>query len=131
MSQWNDLQMELRIREILAEIRSHAPEHHFGRPFITPYQIAIRFRQRFPEAFETIAKPVGGKGAGQHDSLAQYIAGELSRRIRNQTIQDIEGAFLHRAHLHVLAYDAGDGEIIESSSMQAYDLSMFRLRAAE
>lgn len=131
MSQWNDLQMDLRILEILGDVHSHAPEHHFERPFITPYQIAIEFRQRFPEDFETIGKPLGGRGTGQHDSLAQYIAGELSRRIRDRRIPNVEGAFLHRAHLRSLAYDGENGETIESSLMQSYDLSMFRLRASE
>ena len=125
MSQWNQLQMDIRIAQILA-IQSHNPNHHFGRPFLTPYQIAIIFQQQFPQEFQAIGKPIGGKGTGQHDSLAQYIALELSKRIKDDMVTNIEGRFLHRANLRSLQYEV-NGEVIQSSSEQAYDLSMFRL----
>lgn len=127
MSQWDSLGMDTKISQIL-EVESHNPDHHFGRPFLTPYQIAIRFNQRFPGDVSTIGKPIGGKGTGQQDSLAQYIALELSKRISNGLITNIEGRFLFRENLHTLQYEDGEN-IIESSSMQAYDLSMFRLIA--
>lgn len=127
MSLWEQHQIETKILQIL-HVDSHNPEHHFGRPFLTPYQIAIEFHNRYPQQFADIGKPLGGKGTGQQDSLAQYIAQELSRRIKDQRITNIEGRFLHRAHLHSLQYK-DDGNTIESSSMQAYDLSMFRLIA--
>ncbi len=125
MSQWDQLQMDTKVTQIL-NVQSHEPGHHFGRPFLTPYQIAISFQQRFPQDFQTIGKPVGGKGTGQQDSLAQYIALELSKRIKDRKITNIEGRFLHRANLHSLEYEVNN-QIIESSSIQAYDLSMFRL----
>lgn len=125
MSQWDQLQMDAKISQIL-NVQSHDPNHHFRRPFLTPYQIAIRFRQQFPQDFQAIGKPIGGKGIGQQDSLAQYIALELSKRIKHENITNIEGRFLHRANLHSLKYETDD-EIIESSSGQAYDLSMFSL----
>lgn len=124
-SLWDQLQMDVKISQIL-DVQSHDLGHHFGRPFMTPYQIAIIFQQRFQQDFQTIGKPVGGKGIGQQDSLAQYIALELSKRIQDQRITNIEGRFLHRANLHALQYEEG-GSVIESSSMQAYDLSMYRL----
>lgn len=124
-SLWNQLHMDVKICQIL-DVQSHSPNHHFGRPFLTPYQIAIIFQQRFPQDFQTIGKPVGGKGVGQQDSLAQYIALELSKRIQDNKITNIEGRFLHRANLHSLKYEHGNN-VIESSSMQAYDLSIYRL----
>ena len=124
MSLWEQYQIESKIVAIL-NVTSHNPEHHFGRPFLTPYQIAIEFRKQHELEFDQIGKPLGGKGTGQQDSLAQYIAQELSRRIKDQRIINIEGRFLHRVHLHTLQYTA-EGEIVESSAMQAYDLSMFR-----
>ena len=123
-SLWDELQLEDKIFQILS-VESHNPDHHFGRPFLTPYQIAISFKSLFPGDFARIGKPVGGKGTGQQDSLAQYFALELSRRISNGSIQNIEGRFLHRKHLITLQYD-DEGKVVESSSMQAYDLSMFR-----
>ena len=125
MSQWDVLDMDSKISQIL-DVQSHDPGHHFGRPFLTPYQIAIAFRDRYPQEFQTIGKPIGGKGTGQQDSLAQYIALELSRRIKNNRITNIEGRFLYRGNLESLRY-VRNGQIIESSSMQSYDLSMFRL----
>jgi uncharacterized cupin superfamily protein len=125
MSQWDNLQMSTKISQIL-NVQSHDPGHHFGRPFLTPYQIAIRFQKQHPIDVSTIGKPIGGKGTGQQDSLAQYIALELSKRILDGRITNIEGRFLFRENLHTLQYE-GDGVIVESSSMQAYDLSMFRL----
>lgn len=125
MSQWDQLQMDARITQIL-NVQSHDPDHHFGTPFLTPYQIAISFQQLFPQEFQMIGKPIGGRGTGQQDSLAQYIALELSKRIQDGRVTNIEGRFLHRANLRTLQYEVG-GQTIESSSMQAYDLSMFRL----
>jgi hypothetical protein len=118
--------MDTKIREIL-NVQSHNPDHHFGRPFLTPYQIAIEFQKRHPKEFDLIGKPIDGKGTGQQDSLVQYIALELSRGISNGRLANVvEGRFLHRVHLHNLEYE-NDGQKIESSSMQAYDLSIFRL----
>jgi hypothetical protein len=121
---WTPLQMQNKITQII-DVQSHEPSHHFGRPFMTPYQIAIKFRQNFPSEFNKIGKPVGGKGVEQQDSLAQYIALELSKRIQSGEISNIEGRFLKRDYLDILRYKY-DGEEIISSSGQAYDLSMFR-----
>jgi len=128
MSQWDQLGMDARIKQVL-DVQSHDPSHHFGRPFLTPYQIAIRFQELFPQDFRTIGKPVGGRGIGQQDSLAQYVALELSKRIQDSRITNIEGRFLHRANLRTLQYEVPGQPVIESSSMQAYDLSLFRLIA--
>lgn len=127
MSLWDQHQIESKVRAIL-DVRSHNPDHHFGRPFLTPYQIALEFEERYPAEFSQIGKPVGGRGNGQQDSLAQYLALELSKRISQQRLVGIEGRFLHRAHLRTLQYER-DEHVVESSSMQAYDLSMFRLDA--
>lgn len=125
MSQWDVLAMDVKIAIIL-NVRSHSRGHHFGRPFLTPYQIAIIFKRRFSHDFRTIGKQVGGRGIGSRDSLAQYIAMNLSRRIKNRKILNIEGRYLNRAHLKTLKYD-DQGQSIESSSMTSYDLSIFRL----
>jgi hypothetical protein len=125
MSLWENLDIEDKVREIL-DVKSQEPGHHFGRPFMTPYQIAISFKERHPDDFQAIGKPLGGKGTGQQDSVAQYIALELSRRIKDGKISDIEGRFLHGKSLKTLQYK-DEGKIIESSLMQAADLSLYRL----
>lgn len=125
ISQWDQLQMDAKLLRVL-DVQSHDPSHHFGRPFLTPYQIAIRFNQLYSQDVQIIGKPLGGAGTGQQDSLAQYIALELSKRIKDRRITNIEGRFLYRGNLKTLQYEV-NGQIIESSSMQAYDLSMYRL----
>jgi hypothetical protein len=126
MPHWDELQMYSKIIDILGDVQSHEPSHHFRRPFVTPYQIAIEFKQRFPNEYEKFGKPVGGLGTGRQDSLAQYIALQLSKRISNNTITNIEGSFLHRKYFLSLKYKDGKDEI-EASSGLSYDLSMFRL----
>lgn len=46
MSQWDELHIDVKISQIL-DVQSHDPVHHFGRPFLTPYQIAIKFHELF------------------------------------------------------------------------------------
>lgn len=124
MSIWNDNSIEPRIRDIL-DVSSHRDGHHFGRPFLTAYQIAISFAEKHERDMDRIGKEIGGRGTGLPHSLAQYLARELSQRIRAGRITDIEGRFLHGAHLSTLVYRSPNGEI-ESSTGSA-DLSMFRL----
>jgi hypothetical protein len=124
MALWDDLAMESKILAIL-DVRPHVQGHHFGRPFLTAYQIAIAFKAMHPEDCARIGKPVGGKGTGQRDSLAQYIGTELSRRIKSRRITRIEGRFLHRANLLALQYQMGK-QTVTSSAERAYDLSMYR-----
>lgn len=122
MSIWETLQMEQRILEIL-DVQPEDPDHHFGRPFLTPYQIAIEFEHRFPDAFQQINKRVGGEGTGERDSLAQYIANELGRRIGRGQILTVEGVFLHHRRLHRLQYRDGN-RIVEAK--RGSDLSAYR-----
>ena len=121
---WTELNLEEKVLRIL-NVRSHAPKHPFGRPFQTPYQIAIAFKKLYPDDFKKIGKPLGGKHTGQQDSLAQYLALQLSRRVKNGSMPNVEGRFFHRKYLIGLTYD-NDGQVAESSAEQAYDLSMFR-----
>lgn len=125
MSIWDEHDLEAKLRDVL-DVQSHESEHHFGRPFQTPYQIAIAFSKQYPGVTAAIGKPIGGKGTGQQDSLTQYFAQELTRRIRDGKLPQVEGRFLHRRHIKTIRF-ACDGEELESSSGQSYDLSMFRL----
>jgi hypothetical protein len=59
--------------------------------------------------------------------LAQYLAGQLSQRINEGHIPNIEGAFLWRKHIRDLDFD-NQGTLVRSSVTGAFDLSMFRLR---
>ena len=123
MSIWQDHLIETRVREILASVPGDG--HHFGRPFLSAYQIAIAFDQRYPHEAAVIAKPVGGKDTGRRDSLAAYFANQLSRRIRNGTLTCIEGRFLNGQFLECFEY-RNHGETVASSLGQA-NMSIFRL----
>jgi len=131
MSQWQELDIETKITSILRDIPDTASEHHLGRPFFTAYQIAIEFASRHPEDFARLDLPIGGVGIGQRTSLAQYIARELSRRIKNREITHLEGGFLSNQHLHDINFEVdGQEEPIRSSLTNTnFTLSMFRLNS--
>lgn len=125
MSIWEDFLIEARVREIL-NVPPIEAGHHFGRPLLTAYQIAILFAERFPSDLSFIGKHIGGKGAGLSQSLAQYPGRELSARIKNHRLPGIEGADLHETNLKKLEYYSRLGNL-ESSTGSSAKLSMFRL----
>ena len=126
MTIWEEFSIEARVCEIL-DVPPREPGHHFGRPFLTAYQIAISFAERFDSDYRRIGKLIGGKGAGPSQSLAQYLARELSARIKNHRLPGIEGAGLHGAHLQKLEYHSSKEGSHESSVGPSSELSMFRL----
>lgn len=123
MSIWQDHSVDTRIREILASVPESG--HHFGRSFLSAYQIAIAFNQRYAHTAGLIAKPVGGTHTGRYDSLAQYFANQLSQRIRNGELRDIEGRYLNGRFLESLRYNNGEETV--SSSLRQANMSIFRL----
>ena len=126
MSKWEELSLESKIQKIL-EVSSRKDGHHFGRPFLTSYQIAISFAELHPKEWAIIGKSIGGKGAGMHDSLAKYFARQLSKRIKNNMLScNLEGGFLHGEYLEPLQFECS-GKNIKATTNQIY--SMFRLRA--
>ncbi len=129
MSRWEEMQFEEKIRTILKKTKYIVrPDHHMAPPFLTAYQIAIEFAYRFPDDFRGTGLPIGGQGVGEHNSLAQYIARELSRRIESQEIRDIQGGFLSNNHLMGISFDNYGTRIDSSLTDSQFDLSMFRLK---
>jgi len=122
ISQWERFGFEDKIRQIL-DIQPYEGEHHFGRPFLTAYQIAIQLKNMFHEVYSRFNEPLGGKGTGVHHSLSQYIARNLSQRIKNKSITHIEGRFLYMGNIQTIKY-SDFGEIFDS--FQITYLSMFR-----
>ena len=94
---------------------------------MTSYQIAIEFARRNPEAMHNIDAPLGGEGVGVHHSLAQYIARELSVRIKDKSLKDIEGGFLSDVNLSSLTFRGPEGPIT-SSLTGNFDVAIFRLK---
>lgn len=124
MNKWHDLQLQDRLTEILCEF-CFDDTHHFGRPFASAYQIAIAFAGRYPDLFARIGLPLGGPGIGNRHSLTQYLAGELSRRIKSGEITHIEGAWLSTLRLHRLEFELQDDMLNVPAQHEV--LSMFRL----
>jgi hypothetical protein len=129
MSQWEDLYMVKKITEILESYRYDEPEKTGGHPYVTAYQIAFDFAEKHPDDVRTIGFPIGGKGTGERNSLAQYIAGELSRGISAKRISHIERAFLHTHHISNLSFRYGDDVVEASTPESQYHFSMYRLKA--
>ena len=126
MAPWWNSTVENNIREILRSVHYRPnPRHHLGRPFLTAYQLAIEYEIRFGGLPGQPDLPIGGRGTGVHRSLAQQLARELSQRIRNRDIQDIEGGFLSDRHVNALSFIGPKGIICPSVG----DISMFRLTA--
>jgi hypothetical protein len=131
MSVWENSEVERKVTEILRETpRQEA--HHFGRPYLSAYQLAIALDRRWRDVRDALDNPpVGGRGIGTRTSLAQYLARELSRRIKSGELTDIEGAFLSDEDLVELVYIDSDRQPITSSlTGSGYHLSLFRLRSA-
>lgn len=123
LSTWEKYRLTEKILRIL-DVQSYEPNHHFGRPFLTAYQIAILFKNLYPEDFVRLNKPLGGEGTGIHHSLAQYLARNLSQQIKNGSLPKVEGRFLNMRNIDQLDFN-DFGEMVRSTQMT--DLSMFRL----
>jgi hypothetical protein len=132
MSVWEEQGVEAAVLEALGDVHLNNPDgHHFGRPYLTAYQLAIAVNAGRPEIAATLGVTVGGRGTGAHNSLAQYLARELSARIkRHGDDYPLEGAFVSNEHLTSLTYRDADGQAITSSlTGSGFDLSLFRARA--
>lgn len=129
MSMWEQHNLTERLTEILNDFGSDG--HHFGRPYLTSYQLAIELQQRFPGATAAVNKSLGGIGTGGHDSLPQYLAHELSRHIKTDPVgYPIEGAFLAGVHARAAEFLSPDGTPVRSSKVGAGRLAaQFRLRS--
>ena len=123
---WQQYNIEERILQILREVDDEG--HHFGRPFLTAYQLAMEFDHRHHDIVRDCGYQVGGAGIGERNSLAQYLALELSRHIRDNPDYPIEGAFISNQDVRELSYNYGQEVIISSLTGSGYGLSMFRLR---
>ncbi|GGU64367.1 hypothetical protein [Lentzea flava] len=129
MSIWEKLSVQEKVRAALGTVTIvNESGHHFGRPYMTAYQLAIKVDQAHPEIAKELKVEVGGTGKGY--SLAQYLANQLSQRIKNGGDgYEIEGAFLSNDDVCRLTYTGPDGEPFDSSlTSTGFDISMFRLR---
>ena len=131
MSIWSDHDVEAKVIDVLEHVHLVNDYHHFGRPYISAYQLAIALDARYPEVAQALGVRIGGAGTGERDSLSQYLARELSRRIKGDPSYPVQGAFISNEAVHELSYDTARGERVTSSlTGTRFDLSLFRLRAS-
>jgi hypothetical protein len=129
MSKWEEYDFENRIVGILQELAG--PRHHMGPAFLSPYQIAIEFTRRFTDDAQRLAEDgfgLGGEGAGVRNSLPQYIGQQLSARLRNGRITNIEGGFISSKRMANLSFKFGNRVIRSSTTQPGINLSLFRMR---
>lgn len=133
-SLWDQFGMTGRVRAALEAVHLNNPGgHHFGRPFVGSYQIAIEIDDADPELTIALDKQVGGAGTGAHHSLAQYISNELSKQIRSAERRGedcfVEGVFMSNERVQTLTYRGNRGTEVASSLIGTdYDMALFRLR---
>ena len=125
MSFWQNNNIEELVIQILRDVPDNG--HHFRRPFLTAYQLAIEFDRRNHDIVLLLGKEIGGADTGTRDSLAQYLALQLSREIKDDPNHPVEGAFISNRYIQELSYDYNNAPI-QSSLTRTQDLSMFRLR---
>ena len=115
------------LQRILENCPEYEDAHHLGRPFMSAYQIAIRFAEEHPTHDLVRTLPLGGEGTGTHQSLAQRIALFLSRAIRDDTAGDIEGGFISHECVEDFRFRHGDDQVRVSTLRTANAHSIFRV----
>lgn len=131
VSVWQTNGMEQRIREALEAVHLNSPDgHHFGRPYVSSYQLAITLAAEDGDLLGAVGKEIGGKGTGEHHSLAQYIGNELSKQIKAQGENHYaEGAFFSNENVLRIVYRGPAKEHESSLTGTPWDMALFRLRA--
>ncbi|MDP9401793.1 MAG: hypothetical protein M3P85_00340 [Actinomycetota bacterium] len=130
MSHWAEHELGGKVVEILGAVHCNNDVHHFGRPFVSAYQLAIELQLRHPDTVTAIGKPIGGAGVGQHNSLAQYLSNELSKQIKAQgDAHPVEGAFFSNEKVRDIGFKGPDNTTVTSSLTGTdFDMALFRLR---
>jgi hypothetical protein len=123
MSDWQQHALQDKIVQILAAVPEYKTEHHFERPYLSAYQIAIKIAEQHPTEFSQMGRLIGGSGAGEQNSLAWYIADQLSKRIHSGEITNIQGGFIRTDYMIDVAFNF-QGTRIEPSTLPT--LTIFR-----
>ncbi len=118
------------LRRILASCPEYEADHPLDRPFMSAYQIAIRFAEEYPNHNLVRTLPLGGEGTGTNQSLTQRIARFLSQAMRDGTAGDIDGGFISHACIDDFTFHHRDRRVRVSTLRTATAHSIFRVRRA-
>ena len=119
-----------QLRRVLERCPEYRPGHHLGQPFMSAYQIAIRFAEAYPDHRLVRSLPLGGEDIGANDSVAKRIAHFLSQAIRHGTAGNIEGGFISHDNVDDFSFSHPDGRIRVSTLRSHQAHSIFRVRRA-
>ena len=128
ISLWDENDLGRKIEELLAGVKFKA-DHHFGRLFVTPYQLAIMFKNSFPEDSKRMGYQIGEEGSGGQYSLASYLARQFSRKLEREELPNIEAGFQSNIRLSKVTLADSDGPVTSTATNSQCDLSFFRLRS--
>ena len=124
---WRKQEVLGKVVDILSSQRNRRDKvGQFGYPFLTSYQIAILLDAKYPEIRRELGMRLGGgqeQGDPDQDSLAHYLATQLSRVSRNDRGCKVEKALLSGDRCKI-SFNTGE-RVFESA---VYPLSMFRYR---
>jgi hypothetical protein len=130
MSDWERYNFERKLVRLLGlpEFRLNKP-HHFGHPFVSTYQLAVAFAREYPKPVAALGKQIGGEPSDGRDSLARYLANELSRQIKAADGDyPIEGAWLSSSGLDDLHFKHDDAAKTGVPNREYGGFSLFRLK---
>ena len=115
------------LRAILVACKEYQPNHHLGRPFMSSYQIAIRFAAQHPTHHLVQNLKVGGKGVQTFQSLTQRIAQFLSQEITRGAAGDIEAGFISHENIREFSFQHQEGSVEVSTLGSERGHSIYRV----
>ena len=124
---WDRHDLDRKVTEVLADVPP-GQNDHLGRPFLTAYQLAILFKERFPNVFQQFGYPLGGEGVGEHTSFAQYLAKQLSGKVKDETLPNVEGGFLSNERVVRIEFTNAGQPVVSPLTGGGSPLSMFRYK---
>lgn len=132
MSMWEKHKMTSKVLEVLESVETprlkDGTVHHFGKPFMDAYQIAIEIERRHHGIAARLGKSIGGAARGR-DGMTQYISNELSKQIKGQgDDHPVQGRFLSTTNISRTIYSGPSGEITSSLGDADSGIGIYRVR---
>lgn len=104
---WNAYGVEPAVLEILQGVRGHEQSRALGRPYLTAYQLAVAFDQRYPAIAAELAREIATAGDDWIPTLAAYLARELAAAIAGGRLPGVQAALLSDRHLLAASFGRG------------------------